>query len=134
MVKRMPIRFNKPNKKKRDIKSKAMTMLLFVSLLTLSYSVTILYQASRYDFDVFDCTEMTDECYTFFKGLGFNVTKRRGAMDGSDPDEYWPEPYEKYRKAHIWIVFNTMFGELEFETTTLMFGNISNDWEIIREQ
>ncbi len=145
--KRMPIIFpntyKKHNKKTGKIsnvgrwaKRNKMKMLVVFLVLDLIYLVPAsisLYQMSRYEVDVYDCSDMTKDCYAFFSNLGFNVTQMHGEPDGSDPGDYLEEKGQRYVIGHRWLRFHFPWGYQDFECTTLQFRDVASDWDIVWE-
>jgi hypothetical protein len=110
---------------------KALKIFLIIDFLFLASQLPSIYQMSRYEVDVYDCSDMTKDCYAFFSALGFNVSQMHGEPDGSDPDDYLVEQGQKYLVGHRWLRFHFWFGDYDFECTTLQFRDVANDWDIV---
>lgn len=93
-------------------KEKAIIMIL---IFMISWSMLSLYQQSRYS-NEYNCVGMSYDCARFFRSIGLSVEVVRG-----------------WRKegfgGHCWV---RLFGWLEFESTTLMFMRISEEYEITK--
>ena len=88
-------------RKNRNIKIFVIIFFILCCQLTAS-----LFQYSRYVVDVYDCSDMADDCEEFFEGLGFETWRVRGYKHG--------EP-----NSHVWLLVEIGAVTIPFETTAL---------------
>jgi len=108
--------------KKKNIKrihlfiSICLVLLIFLAF----YKSLNEYQHSRYKKDVYDCTEMTQDCEFFFEGLlGIHCLNGIG---------YNPGKFD----CHQWLVLDIGGIWLEWESTGLYFKDISSNYEVVK--
>lgn len=80
-------------------------------------------QRSLYDRENYNCEHMTMDLKIFFESLGFDVDKVIGHRYGNGSDVKTVQP-------HCWLRINLFFHSLDFESTTLMFSDVSSKYYV----
>lgn len=120
-------------RKNIDRKLQFLKIVIIICGVFIAVNAPSAYQMSRYEADVYDCSDMTEDCYDFFTSLGFNVSQVHGEPDGSDPNDYREEKGQRYVVGHRWLRFHFPWGDADFECTTLQFRDVASDWDIVWE-
>jgi hypothetical protein len=97
-------------KRKYKVNRKVFFVLVFVFVfLVLQISLST-YQHSRYFVDVYDCSDMSEDCEQFFESFGFDTKLMRGESKNSGT---W----------HEWVVIDFFGIPVYFESTLLTIAS-----------
>ena len=76
-------------------------------------------QISLYDADNYNCVDSSIDCRDFFESIGLDANMVYGLRGESGN-----------QTGHCWVVLNLPFGSYEFESTTLLFSDVSSKYRI----
>jgi len=97
-------------------------IILLIGILLIIYPTAMYAQHMRYDINGYNCVGMTEDARGFFDAIGFDTSIGYGIRLDDEGNS---------TGAHCWLILNTIFGQLEFESTALIFDSISEKWDVV---
>jgi len=89
------------------------TIILIALIIIITQILISYYQISRYVEDVYDCSDMSIDCATFFNFIGIKTRYVYGW--------YYDNTSEYGKSFHIWLELDFGFFKLPFESVGLIF-------------
>ena len=110
--------------KQTKIFARIFVVLLVLGITIIIYAGLSCYQQYRYDIKDYNCAHMSADCKDFFEHMGINTTTMHGERTLENGTI----------KRHCWLRLNLgIFGTHEFESTSLIFKNVSKKYDYVHE-